>query len=579
MTATKWRRERRTRRAAPRPRRGASRRPAWYLIVLAAVGVVAVVLGILDIGSPTSSARTTKQIVTAERGIVQSTVTGSGDVEPAVDDSVSFQTSGTLKHLYVKQGDHVVKGQLLATLDSTAAQDTVDQADEELTAAKDSLSAAETASSSSTTSDSSTAADPADDTSFVSYATTSTTSTTPTVSSPTPTATSPTHSTTTPSHATTTSPATTTVTVTAPSTTTTPSSSSAGGERLGGATGDSAGAGTTGASDGDTGSAAGTGGSTGGGSSGSSQTTTSNPDTLASNVASAQAQVDSAEATLKSAQTALNETKLYASASGTVVSVEDVSPGDAVSGSSTASSDSSSTGSSSDSSSGSSSGATTSGSLGGSSSDSSTGSSSSSSSTGLVEIVNTHTMTVTVPFDESDVSKLKVGQPATITFDALTGVELAAKVSSISTIGTTSDSVVSYDATLTLTQRNAQVKPGMTASAAVIYQQAAGVTLPNSAVPGTSNIASVDVTKSGKTTPTSVIVGVRGDSRTQIVKGLSAGQQVVVTETLPSTSTASSSGSSSTSGTLGGTSSGFGGSGFGGGGFGGGGFAGRFGGG
>jgi len=116
--------------------------------VLAAVGVVAVVLGILDIGSPTSSARTTKQIVTAERGVVQSTVTGSGDVEPAVDDSVSFQTSGTLQHLYVKQGDHVVKGQLLATLDPTSAQDTVDQAEEELTAAKDSLSAAETASTS-----------------------------------------------------------------------------------------------------------------------------------------------------------------------------------------------------------------------------------------------------------------------------------------------------------------------------------------------------------------------------------------------------------------------------------------------
>ena len=129
-------------------------------------------------------------------------------------------------------------------------------------------------------------------------------------------------------------------------------------------------------------------------------------------------------------------------------------------------------------------------------------------------------MTVTVPFDESDISKLKVGQPATVTFDALTGVELAAKVSSISTIGTTSDSVVSYDATLTLTQRNAQVKPGMTASVAVIDKQASGVTLPNSAVPGTSNTATVNVTANGKTTPTEVIVGVRGDSRTQIVKGL-----------------------------------------------------------
>src|ERR1700735_2403947 len=140
MTATKWRRERRARPAPPQSRRGASRRPAWYLIRLAACGVVAFVLGILDIGSPTSSARTTKQIVTAERGVVQSTATGSGDVEPAVDDSVSFQTSGTLQHLYVKQGDHVVKGQLLATLDSTAAQDTVDQDQQELTAGKDSPS-------------------------------------------------------------------------------------------------------------------------------------------------------------------------------------------------------------------------------------------------------------------------------------------------------------------------------------------------------------------------------------------------------------------------------------------------------
>jgi uncharacterized membrane protein YgcG len=109
----------------------------------------------------------------------------------------------------------------------------------------------------------------------------------------------------------------------------------------------------------------------------------------------------------------------------------------------------------------------------------------------------------------------------------------------------------------------------------VITKQASGVTLPNSAVSGTANVATLDVTRNGKTTPTSVIVGVRGDSRTQIVKGLSAGQQVTVTETLPSESTPSTSGSSSSSGTLGGTTGGFGG----GTGFGGGGFAGRFGGG
>ena len=57
-------------------------------------------------------------------------------------------------------------------------------------------------------------------------------------------------------------------------------------------------------------------------------------------------------------------------------------------------------------------------------------------------------MTMTVAFSESDISKIKVGQPATVTLEALSGVELAAHVSSISTLGTTSSSVVSYDATL-----------------------------------------------------------------------------------------------------------------------------------
>ena len=86
---------------------------------------------------------------------------------------------------------------------------------------------------------------------------------------------------------------------------------------------------------------------------------------------------------------------------------------------------------------------------------------------------------MTVAFSESDISKVKVGQPATITMDALSGVELASHVSAISTVGTTSSGVVSYDATLTLDQTDSRVKPGMSASASVIVGQAQGVTVPN----------------------------------------------------------------------------------------------------
>jgi multidrug efflux pump subunit AcrA (membrane-fusion protein) len=163
---------------------------------------------------------------------------------------------------------------------------------------------------------------------------------------------------------------------------------------------------------------------------------------------------------------------------------------------------------------------------------------------------------MTVAFSESDISSVKVGQPATVTLDALPGVELAAHVSSISLIGTTSSSVVSYDATLTLDQNDSQVKPGMSASASVITGQAQGVTVPNQAVTGTGSVGTVNLLKNGKAVSEQVVVGLRGNSRTQIISGVNTGDQLEITITLPSLSSSSTSTSSSSSGTLGGTGAG-----------------------
>jgi uncharacterized membrane protein YgcG len=174
---------------------------------------------------------------------------------------------------------------------------------------------------------------------------------------------------------------------------------------------------------------------------------------------------------------------------------------------------------------------------------------------------------MTVAFSESDISKVKVGQAATITLNALSGVQLGAHVTAISTVGTSSSSVVSYNATLTLDQKDSRVKPGMSASASVIVAQAQGVTVPNGAITGTGSLATVTLQSNGKKTQKQVVVGLRGDSRTQIVSGLSAGDQLVVTTTLPPLTSAASS-SSSSSGTLGATGARpGGGAGFGGGGF------------
>jgi multidrug efflux pump subunit AcrA (membrane-fusion protein) len=519
---------------------------SWYLYALGIAAAGAIALAVTQIGPPSSSARTSREVLTAEDGVVQSTVTGSGNVEAGTDVDVNFQTSGTLSKVYVSVGNHVVKDQLLATLDPTAAQLSLEQAQENLTAAQDQLTAVEngtaTGSGGSGSGGSGSGGTAASfegatgTTQFVSDTTTTTRPTEPKRPKR-PKRTLPSMTTTTPA-TTTTTPATTTPRTPAnraPSASTHagPSSRST---NAGGRPSGSGGATTT------------------------TTTTTTTPSPAS--IASAQAAVIGAEANVQSAQSALSKTKLFAPMSGTIVSLASVSSGDSVSagtsGSAASNNSSSSASSSSGGASGGAGGSTTAGSLGGSSSGSGSGSA-------FAEIVNTHTLTMTVAFSESDISKIKVGQAATITMDALSGVELGAHVTSISPVGSSSGGVVSYNATLTADQNDSRVKPGMSASAAVIVAQAQGVTVPNQAVTGTGSLGTVQLMKNGDPVTQPVVVGLRGDSRTQIVNGLSAGQQVVVTIALPSLSSGAGASSTGGSGALGGGRLGLGGVGGGGG--------------
>ncbi len=492
--------------------------------------------------------------MTAENGVVQSTVTGTGNIAAGNDVDVNFQTSGTLAEVYVSAGQHVSQGQLLATLDPTSAQLGVDQAQASLNAAEDQLTAAENgtstggagASASNTTGGTTTSFTPtASAGEFIAYAPENATHEKPKKKrKPKPSRPSGSRPTTTP---------------TRPSTGASSATHAAVGAAVGGASARSSAGATTAAT--------------------TTTTTTPSP----ASIASAQAAVFGAQADLKTAEDTLNKTKLYAPIGGTIVSLANVSAGDSISAGSTGSAATTGSGSSSSASSSASGSSAAAGSLGGSSSSGSSGAS--SGATSFAEIVNTDSMTMTVAFSESDISKVKVGQPATVTIDAISGLELGAHVSSISTVGTSSSGVVSYNATLTLDQTDSRAKPGMSASASVIVGQAQGVTIPNQAVTGTGTLGSVNVLRNGKTVPEQVIVGLRGDSRTQVLHGLSAGQQLVITIALPSLG--SSTGTSGASGTLGsgrfgggfgtarfggaGGGIGFGGGGGGGGGFGGGG--------
>src|SRR5919201_4333912 len=115
-----------------------SRRPALTTIALGVLAAAGVVVAILAIGSPsTSTAR--ERTVTVARGVVQSTVSGSGNLSPANQVALNFGTSGEITHIYVDEGDHVSKDDILAKLDDSAAKVDVAEAQANLQSAQDTL--------------------------------------------------------------------------------------------------------------------------------------------------------------------------------------------------------------------------------------------------------------------------------------------------------------------------------------------------------------------------------------------------------------------------------------------------------
>ncbi|HTY28207.1 MAG TPA: HlyD family efflux transporter periplasmic adaptor subunit, partial [Mycobacterium sp.] len=157
-------------------------------------------------------------------------------------------------------------------------------------------------------------------------------------------------------------------------------------------------------------------------------------------------------------------------------------------------------------------------------------SSSNSSSSADVVITDLSKWDVTVTLAESDVSSVKVGQKAKLTFDALSTVSLTGKVTSMDTSGTNSSGVVSYTATITPDAGNNAILGGMTVTTEIVTFALADVlAVPTTAVKtGTNGTKYVLVMgTSGVPTETTVEVGEADDTYTQITSGLTAGQEVV----------------------------------------------------
>jgi len=109
----------------------------WKKIAIGAgvVGLLAIIVGI-------TVHQSGKNVVTVQTGKVQrqdlaSVVSGSGEIKPKTYVNIGANAYGKITHLYVKEGDHVRKGQLLAQLENV-------QSSADVSANQASVQAAET---------------------------------------------------------------------------------------------------------------------------------------------------------------------------------------------------------------------------------------------------------------------------------------------------------------------------------------------------------------------------------------------------------------------------------------------------
>ena len=135
--------------------------------------------------------------------------------------------------------------------------------------------------------------------------------------------------------------------------------------------------------------------------------------------------------------------------------------------------------------------------------------------------------------DESDVGKVYLGQPARITVESYKGQSFTGKVTKISPMGVEKDNVTTFEVRVSISNESKKLMATMTANAEIMLEERKGVmAVPEGAILYTKDRSTeVEVpdaaAESGKRR-VPVETGISNGSKTQIVKGLAEGQQVIL---------------------------------------------------
>ena len=148
----------------------------------------------------------------------------------------------------------------------------------------------------------------------------------------------------------------------------------------------------------------------------------------------------------------------------------------------------------------------------------------------IASVIAQGDVTVQISIDELDISKIYVGQQATVTLDALRGEEFVGTVTNISNSGANEGGNSKFTVDVTI-PKAANMIPGMTAHVAIAHTCSEAVTsIPVAALTdfesGTVVYTGYDEETDALINPVSVTTGVSDGEYVQILSGLSAGDTV-----------------------------------------------------
>lgn len=140
-----------------------------------------------------------------------------------------------------------------------------------------------------------------------------------------------------------------------------------------------------------------------------------------------------------------------------------------------------------------------------------------------------------ITLNETDVAKIKLGQKANITFDAIEDLTLTGKVIEIDELATITQGVVTYDVKISFDTQDERLKKGMSLSVDIITDIITdSIVLPISAIKYENTETYVELLNGDEIKKVFVKTGISNDTQTEIISGIKEGDNVITKTTTSS---------------------------------------------